>query len=115
MDNKMNNQNQTSDKYMNTSSVSGTDKKFDKNISTQASAQKVSDKVNEVKDKIVQQAGPAVDYLKSNLSNVSERSQVYIQDASSLIRRYPFYSVLGAVAIGAFVGMSISRSSDRRS
>jgi len=67
--------------------------------------------MNEVKSAIVDQAGPAMSYLKDGFSTISDRSQVYVKDAGALIRKYPFYSLLGAVAVGAFIGMAIRPSS----
>jgi ElaB/YqjD/DUF883 family membrane-anchored ribosome-binding protein len=67
--------------------------------------------MNEMKSAIVDQAGPAMSYLKDGFSTISDRSQVYVKDAGALIRKYPFYSLLGAVAVGAFLGMAIRPSS----
>jgi len=67
--------------------------------------------MNEVKSAIIDQAGPAMSYLKDGFSTISDRSQVYLKDAGALIRKYPFYSLLGAVAVGAFIVMAIRPSS----
>lgn len=83
--------------------------------SAQEVAREAKASFNDLKDRIADRTAPAVDYLKTNFSSVGERAQDYIQSTGSLVRRYPFYSLIGAVAIGTFVGMAIARPSSKSS
>lgn len=66
---------------------------------------------SDAKSAIMEKAGPAMDYLKENLSTVRDTTQPYIQDAEAMIKRHPFYALLGAVAVGAVFGAIVARPS----
>lgn len=105
--NSSTNANANKDSFKNTPHVNAkADTKADANVSGGA-----MDKISDVRNTIADKAAPAMDYMRSNFSNISDKSQDYIQNAGSLIRQYPFYSLLGAVALGAVVGMAIARPS----
>ena len=104
--NSSTNANANKDSFKNTPHVNAkADTKADANVSGGA-----MDKISDVRSTIADKAAPAMDYLKNNFSTVRDSSQVYIDDAEALIKRHPFYTVLGAAAIGAVVGMFMSRS-----
>ncbi|MEZ0392086.1 MAG: hypothetical protein ACAH59_07730 [Pseudobdellovibrionaceae bacterium] len=78
-----------------------------------ASAARTSDVINNVKSKIADQAGPAVEKFQTTFRDVQETAQPYLENAQSYFRRYPLYSVLGAAAIGAVIGMIVARPTNR--
>jgi ElaB/YqjD/DUF883 family membrane-anchored ribosome-binding protein len=71
------------------------------------------DKISDVKNRIVEQAGPAMESLRTNFQSFSETARPYLANAESVVRRQPMYAVLGAAALGMFVGMMIARPSSR--
>lgn len=122
MDNQIDNKSNTNrDEFKNTPQVSAPDNDINQSLdtnfaqgssgSTGASYGGIGSKMSDVKNRIVNQAGPAVDYLKNNFSGVGTKAQGYTQNVGSMVRQYPFYSLLGAVAIGAFIGMAIAKPS----
>ena len=72
-------------------------------------AASVGSSVEDMKDSVVEKAGPAVDYIKDNFRMVQETTRPYIDDAEALIKKHPFYAILGAAAVGTMVGMILSR------
>jgi len=115
------------DSFKNTSSNVGSGMGADKNVGSSMNSgsanasdsslnnasgisSSVSSAIGTARGAIADKAAPAMDYLKNNFSSVRDSSQVYLDDAEALIKRYPIYTVLGAAAIGAVVGMLMSRS-----
>jgi ElaB/YqjD/DUF883 family membrane-anchored ribosome-binding protein len=68
---------------------------------------------SDAKSAIMDKTGPAMDYVKENFNAARETAEPYIQDAEALIKRHPFYSLMGAVAVGAVLGAVIARPSSR--
>jgi ElaB/YqjD/DUF883 family membrane-anchored ribosome-binding protein len=63
---------------------------------------------SDVKSTVMEQAKPAVDFLKQNFSTVQDSAREYFDASSGVIKRNPFYAMLGAAAIGVGLGMWIS-------
>lgn len=62
-----------------------------------------------LRETIADKAGPAMDYLRDNFSNVGGRTQDILQSTEKLIRQYPVYSMVGAVAVGIILGAAITK------
>ncbi len=66
--------------------------------------------LGDAKNSIMDQAQPAVDFVKQNFSNVQDSAKDYFDASTGVIRSNPFYAILGAAAIGVGLGMWISSS-----
>lgn len=110
MDKNTNASGSTKDSFKNTPHVDGAN-----TTSKTASSASVdrSSMVNNVREKIADQAGPAIDSIRSQFSRIQESGRPYLENAGSYVRRYPMYSLLGAAAAGALIGMAIARPSSR--
>ena len=64
--------------------------------------------VTEAKNSIMDQAQPAVDFIKQNFSSVQGSAKQYYSASTGVIRNNPFYAMLGAAAIGVGLGMWLS-------
>lgn len=82
----------------------------DADLGTGMSA-RMGSSIGDAKNAIMEQARPAVDYVRNNLRPVMDNSQQYLTDARGVVTRYPFYAIAGAAAIGVVVGMMFTRSS----
>ena len=51
---------------------------------------------------IMEQARPAMDFVKKNFSNVSDSAVGYYNASAGILRRNPLYAILGAAAIVGF-------------
>lgn len=58
---------------------------------------------------LMEQARPAVDYVRNNFRPLMDQSGQYVTSARGVITSHPFYAIAGAAAIGVFVGMMFSR------
>ena len=67
-----------------------------------------SQAVGDAKNSIMDQAQPAVDFVKQNFSNVQDSAKEYYDASTGIIRSNPFYAMLGAAALGVGLGMWIS-------
>ena len=69
--------------------------------------------MSDAKSAIADKAAPAMDFLKDNFRTVQDTTAPYLENAESFIKRYPFYTIAGAAAVGALIGMALSRPSSR--
>lgn len=65
-----------------------------------------SDMVNKLADKLPENFDEQFDMVKKN-------AQVALNRTETLVRQYPFYSILGAAAVGAIVGSLIFSRGER--
>lgn len=72
-----------------------------------------SEMIDNVKNRITQQAGPAMESLRSGLRGFQDTSRPYVENASTYVRQYPLAAVFGGIAVGALLGMWIARPSNR--
>ncbi len=90
---------------------------MEKNLNTdtlKSAASNVRSQANEAKRELVDRATPAMDYFRENFEAARDTAAPYIKDAEAMVKRHPFYSLVGAVAIGAIVGAVLARPASRR-
>jgi len=87
------------------------EKSFNANESFSKTASTARSAATDAKSAIMDKAAPAMDYLKDNFEAVRDTTAPYLQDAEAMVKRHPFYALVGAVAVGAIFGAMIARPS----
>jgi ElaB/YqjD/DUF883 family membrane-anchored ribosome-binding protein len=78
--------------------------------SMKSTSKQAANMASEARGALMDKAAPAMDYLKENFEAVRNQTEPYLTDARATIKRFPFYTVAGAVAVGTLFGILIGRS-----